>query len=318
MKAGAGKYDLAFVRRRILARRGFAEKCALTVAMIALPALLRYVVDRGGAGFPFAPFYPFVVLAAILLDWRFATVVVIGAGVLSAYVFPRFAISTLPLAKRAVISGLYLAASAMLIVIGAVLRRALAELQEASERQTLAAQELLHRFKNMVAVVNALALQTVRNSPPGEFYPVLSGRLDALIRAADLATLELSPCELGTLVDSAIEPFQLDGRIRANGPAATLASRHATALLLALHELATNAVKYGALSRPEGTIAIDWTAVAEGTAVHLVWHERGGPPLTPPAKTGFGSRLLQTLPDAIAVTRHFEPEGLRCEIRIAL
>jgi len=317
MKAGTAKYDLASVRRLILARRGFPEKCALTGAMVLLPALLRYVVDRGEAGFPFATFYPFVVLAAVMLDWRFATVVAIGAGILSAYFFPAFAINSLPFARRVLIAGVYLAASSMLIGIGAVLRRALAELQEASEQQALRAQELLHRFKNMVAVVNALALQTVRNSPPAEFYPVLSGRLDALVKAADLAMLELSPCELSALVDSAIEPFQLDGRIRAQGPAATLASRHATALLLALHELATNAVKYGALSRPEGTIAIDWAPAGEA-AIDLVWLERGGPPPAEPTTTGFGSRLLQTMPDAVAVTRHFEPEGLRCAIRIAL
>lgn len=314
----AGRFDLAFVRRLILARRGLTEKCTLALSMIVLPALLRYAIDRGDAGFPFATFYPFVVLAAILLDWRFATVVAVGAGVLSAYIFPRFAISALPFARRALITGLYLAASAMLVAIGAVLRRALAELHEASERQALRAQELLHRFKNMVAVVNALALQTVRHSSPEEFYPVLSARLDALVRAADLAMLELSPCELGALVASAIEPFQLDGRIRVHGPAATLASRHATGLLLALHELATNAVKYGALSRPAGTIAIDWTTEAGGAAIHLVWLERGGPPLTEPATLGFGSRLLQTMPEAVTVTRHFEPQGLRCEIRIAL
>lgn len=312
------KFDLATVRRVILAPRGLAEKCLLTLAAILLPALLRWGIDGGHAGFPFATFYPFTVLAAVLLDWRFATIVAIGAGLFSAWVFPGIEFSHLPLAYRALIAAVYLVASGLLVAIGSVLRNALAELQAASDSQALRAQELVHRFKNMVAVVNALALQTVRNSPPEEFHPVLAGRLDALVKAAELAMIDLSPCDIAALVESALTPFQLDGRIRTQGPAAALAGRTATALMLALHELATNAVKYGALAAPAGTIMITWTRAAGAAAIDLVWLERGGPPVCSPARLGFGSRLLETMPGAIAVTRYFEPDGLRCAIRINL
>jgi two-component sensor histidine kinase len=316
--ARVGTLDLALVRRLVLRQRGLAEKWALTLAAIVVPALLRWALDRGQAGFPFTTFYPFVVLAAVVLDWRFAAIVAIGAGLFSAYVFPRFAFASLPFASRALFASVYLTASGLLVAIGSVLRNALAELQEVNDQQALRTQELMHRFKNMVAVVNALALQTVRNSPPEEFYHVLSGRLDALVKAAELAMMELSPCDITTLVESAIAPFQLRGSIRAHGPGAQLAGRSATALMLALHELATNAVKYGALSRPEGTVIIDWAAADTGHALELVWLERGGPAVSEPASLGFGSRLLATMPEAVAVSHDFHAEGLRCQIRIAL
>lgn len=310
------KLDLATVRRVILARRGPGQKVGLTLAAILLPALLRWAIDRGHSGFPFATFYPFVVLSAVLLDWRFASIVAIGAGLFSAYVFPRLDFPGLPLANRALIGGVYLVASATLVAIGSVLRNALAELQTASDSQAIRAQELVHRFKNLVAVVNALALQTVRNSPPESFHPVLSGRLDALVKATELAMMDHSPCDIGTLVASALAPFQNEGRIRIQGSPALLAGKAVTALVLALHELATNAVKYGALARPDGSITIVWTPASGEPGFELVWLERGGPPVSPPAALGFGSRLLDTMPEAIAITRHFEPDGLRCEIRI--
>jgi len=183
-------------------------------------------------------------------------------------------------------------------IIGAVCAAA-----DVTERHRYEAQlrllldELNHRVKNTLAIVQALAQQTMRTRPePADFAAAFSDRLGAMARSHNLLTEHSwRGAGLEELVRGALSAFLDEGRcIDIGGDDVTIPASAAITLGLVLHELATNASKYGALSVPSGRLAVRWT-VAEapgGRAVDLRWTESGGPPVTPPSRRGFGSRLL--------------------------
>ena len=194
--------------------------------------------------------------------------------------------------------------------------RDITERRAAEERHVLLVAELNHRVKNTLANVLALAEQTRRSADqrkPGvperrRFQADLQGRLQALSRTHDLLTREAwgGVC-LGDLARLAVEPFAAGDpaappRIRMAGPPLRLAPQAAISLAMALYELASNAVSYGALSRLDGWVSLEWSieppragdAVPALGAAAVQWREQGGPELAgPPARRGFGSRLLE-------------------------
>jgi two-component sensor histidine kinase len=176
----------------------------------------------------------------------------------------------------------------------------------AGERQALIVAELHHRVKNTLTVVLALAEQSLRATGGGaetrRFHADFQARLLALSRAHDLLTREAwGETDLAGLARAALAPFGILGedgapaRIEARGPRVLLAPEAAVSLAMALHELATNATKHGALSRPAGGVSLAWGRAADGgAALDVAWTESGGPPLDgPPARRGFGLHLLE-------------------------
>jgi len=198
------------------------------------------------------------------------------------------------------------------------------ERRRAEKRQRLLINELNHRVKNTLATVQSIAAQTLRSAPSLEqAREAFEARLVALAAAHDLLTAESwHGARLTDVVASAMSPFETARRpqVSRSGPPVWLTAQRALALSMALHELATNAVKYGALSVPEGRVTIRWSLSADNL-LSLSWIEHGGPPVAPPERAGFGSRLLQRslareLSGEVAFT--FAPEGVRCEIRCRL
>ena len=194
---------------------------------------------------------------------------------------------------------------------------------QAEEHQRLLVDELNHRVKNMLTVVVSLASQTLRRTPTLDaFSDVFLGRLQALTAAYTLLTREnWSSVQLREIVEEELRPFVAPDRanIRIEGPAVSLDSRSALALGLALHELATNAVKYGALSVTEGDVAVTWSLEGEDASeLVLTWVECHGPPVEPPATRGFGRSLIE---QALAhdmraeATLEFTPDGVRATVR---
>ena len=177
--------------------------------------------------------------------------------------------------------------------------RDITELKQNEARQTLLMQELAHRVKNTLAMVQAVATQTLRNAHSLEnAAEMLSARLLALAQAHDvLMQGSWSSADLRGLVDTAVslhgdgEP----GRFVVRGPDVMLAPRPGLTLALILHELGTNAAKYGALSNRAGHVAISWeiAPVAGEDLLCFRWEEIGGPPVAPPTRTGFGTRLIE-------------------------
>jgi PAS domain S-box-containing protein len=198
------------------------------------------------------------------------------------------------------------------------------ERRRAEERRALLIGELNHRVKNTLATVQSLARQTLRAAPdPADFVAAFQGRLKALARAHDLLTRESwEGVTLRDVVQAALAPWLEGveaGRIRIEGPSVRLAPQQALGLSMALHELATNAIKHGALSTPGGRVSLTWRCDdAEAT---MDWVEAGGPSVRPPMRLGFGSRLLgRPLATELngAVELSFAPAGVRCAIRLPL
>ncbi len=210
--------------------------------------------------------------------------------------------------------------------VGAV--RDVTEEKEAEERQNLLTRELQHRVKNTLAMVNALANQTLRRAANvQDGLAAFSARLLALGHAHDILTqTSWTSAPIAAIVERSLATHRPSDETRLSwtGPNVRLNARQALALSLALHELATNAAKYGAFSNETGTVQIAWRLSASGEgAVHLLleWREIGGPPVSPPAARGFGSRLIQqSLASEFrgTVDMHFEAAGLVCVIEGAL
>jgi len=202
----------------------------------------------------------------------------------------------------------------------ALLRTALAKAEGAGERSELITQELKHRIGNLLAVIQAIARQTL-GAADSASVEAFNARLVALAEAQKLLIdAETRPASLEEVVLAALAPHCPDGdRARISGPEVTLSGRRAHGLTLALHELATNAAKYGALSTDDGGIDIIWTA--NDGKLDLLWREHGGPPVVTPTRRGFGSMLI-TRNLGIAFGGHvdlqFDPAGLTCRLTAAM
>ena len=199
----------------------------------------------------------------------------------------------------------------------ALLRAALARSESAGVRRELVTQELKHRIGNVLAVVQAVARQTFREADAASVDD-FSARMLALGAAQKvLIDSETRAAMIANVVSDALAPHCIDGqRATISGPELALGGRRAHALTLALHELATNAAKYGALSVEDGWIEVVWTTI-DG-AFDLLWREHGGPLVAVPTRRGFGSRLI-TRNLAIAfggeVELDFKPAGVECRLR---
>jgi two-component sensor histidine kinase len=176
--------------------------------------------------------------------------------------------------------------------------------------------ELQHRAKNGMTVVIALIQQTGRTATSvDDFQSKLIDRFHALARAQTvLDESSGGPASLKALIDEVLGPFDTGGRITGDmvGSDVGISRDTAVGLCLVLHELATNATKYGALSVPAGSVGLRWTISKR--KVSMLWQERGGPLVESPTRTGFGTRLFKrVMPDG-SVAVSFEPNGVRADI----
>jgi PAS domain S-box-containing protein len=197
------------------------------------------------------------------------------------------------------------------------------ERRSAEQAKELLLSESQHRIKNTLATVQAIAGQTLRHTPPAE-RESFQARLHALGEAHDLLTsANWNEAPLREVVAHALKPFEgKDRRVIVEGPLISLPARTSLLLTLCLHELATNAVKYGALSNGTGHVHIGWQPAGNGEQrkVRLSWRESGGPPVAVPSRKGFGSLLIET---SFGGTNQqpiveFRPQGLRCLLDLPL
>jgi len=200
------------------------------------------------------------------------------------------------------------------------------DLKRAQTAQKLLMDELNHRVKNMLAVVQAISRQTKRaHADPESFYEALEQGLMALSAAHNLLTrTNWEGTTLSDLAKSLISTFGLDEkRLVLEGPSVALSPNAAISLCLAFHELATNAMKYGPWSGDRGTVTLTWQALPKMEPPQLVilWVERGGPKVNEPKKKGFGTQLLERTvgPEfGGAVDLDFAERGLTCRMELTL
>ncbi|GJE04558.1 hypothetical protein GMJLKIPL_6522 [Methylobacterium isbiliense] len=195
----------------------------------------------------------------------------------------------------------------------------------AEERQTLLIRELHHRVKNTLATVQAIVGSTARTaSSIDSFYEAFVGRIMSLAHTHSVLTEDVwQTASLRGLLENELKPYadgtmtpEADGRITLEGPAVDLASEIAVPIGMAIHELTTNAAKYGALSGRSGRVQVRWSLEPEGdrTILRFEWRESGGPAVTPPTRQGFGSRLLQRVLSTqvqATVATDYAADGLR-------
>lgn len=186
-------------------------------------------------------------------------------------------------------------------------------LEETDQKRALLARELTHRVKNTLTIISALARQTFREQRAvaetfNERVKALSGAYDLMLSGEGHST------DLKTLLSKALQPYAdlADERCHFEGPSLEVTPEMALGLSLVIHELMTNAIKYGALSNETGHIDIGWEVTRENAV--FTWHERGGPPVVKPTEEGFGSKLIRNAVPADGKTKihvDYLSEGLR-------
>lgn len=191
-----------------------------------------------------------------------------------------------------------------------------------AQQQSLLINELNHRVKNTLTTVQSITFQTLRNGGAAlDLQTAIEGRLVALSRAHDVLTREnWEAADLAEIVAVAARPYVVGqaARLIAEGPETKLAPQVALGFAMALQELATNALKYGAWSASEGVVEIAWSrSPTDPGVLDLVWRETGGPPVTPPSRRGFGARLLERgvgIEVGGSCRLEFARQGLICRI----
>lgn len=206
-------------------------------------------------------------------------------------------------------------------IIGAVnMLVDITERKHAEEQKTLLLRELAHRVNNSFAVILAITQQSLRNATsPEAFATSFTGRLQALAQAHNLLLAkDWAGADLAELAKGQLAPFCLDvaERFDIKGPRVRLLPTQVIALGVVLHELGTNAAKYGALSNNSGRVSLNWT-VSDGR-VRLVWTERDGPQVSPPSRKGLGSKLIERGLPAATIDWRFDPRGVVCSIDLPL
>jgi PAS domain S-box-containing protein len=195
----------------------------------------------------------------------------------------------------------------------------ISERRRSQEHLDLVMRELKHHMRNLLGLVQGLSSQTFRKDRPlRDAMDAFHGRLQALAAASDAITPQnVSTADIEDIVRNVVAPYRDKDAdpFLIQGTSVKLSTTVATSLAMALHELCTNALKYGALSVPEGRVMLKWTSDAEGFV--LDWAEQGGPAVVPAARVGFGSTLLKTALSAQPGSRtdlQFDPAGVRCRI----
>lgn len=195
------------------------------------------------------------------------------------------------------------------------------ERHHAEDQRNLLVAEMKHRVKNVFASVQAVASQTLKRITDEE-RSAFFGRLHALAAANDKLTGEnWDKAPLRELIYGVLEPFKQDHEIMLDGPGVWIDGSKSLLLTLVLHELATNAAKYGALSVRGGRVQVTWQLdQSDERKLKLNWRERGGPPAAPPAHKGFGSLLVERVMGSGSDESHFDfaPEGLTCTLTLTL
>lgn len=305
-----------YIRRSVRARPSSIEGLLRSALAVAVPTTMRWFIDKGANGAPFLLYFPAIQMISTFLGWRWGALTAVGSGIAGAYFFMP-SVHPLPTSwSAAVVLAMFGIAAGTIVVIGNLLRASLLENAERARQSEEFNRELQHRTKNSLQLMRALASQASKATDPAEFYETLAGRLGALAKANELLRFgALKSCDITGLVEAGIAPFSRD-QIVTRGPGCQVARQACTPLVMALHELGTNAHKYGALSCSRGRVDLAWQV--DGDEIELTWTESGGPPVAPPTRRGLGSRLLTTQGRMKVSAISYPPEGLTCTIRVPL
>ena len=303
----------AFARRGL--RPGSPEAFGFALVCVAAATLLRLAIDIATPNaVPFATYFPAILIATLIAGTAAGLLTTVLGAVISWYVFvpPRFSMSSLSTADL-VSLGLFFFAALAIIWIADRYRAVLRRLDEEEAYRKVVVEELGHRVKNKLATVYAILRHELRGHR--DVWESAAGRLRALSAADDfLVTGEGEGVALEQILDLELAPYG-SASVSKRGAPLTLSGKLPSVLALIVHELVTNAAKYGALSAPNGVIDISWAE--DGDDIVVDWRERGGPPVIAPAKRSFGTNLIERSLGAFqgSAKVEFAPGGVSCCMR---
>ena len=304
-----------------LVQLGLAPRspAALSFALLCVAAatLLRLAISLiAPDAVPYATYFPAILIATLIGGAVAGTF----AALLSAlaawtmFVPPRFSMAYLR-TDDVVGLGLFFFAAAAIIWVADRYRRVLRRLDEEEAYRQIVVADLSHRVKNKLATVYAILRHELRGHR--DVWQSAEGRLRALSVADDFlaATEDGQGVALTQILEMELAPYG-SARVSMTGEPVPLAGKLPSVFSLVVHELATNAAKYGALSAENGSIDISWREEAEH--IVLEWRESGGPPVQPPQKRSFGTSLIERSLDPFKGAAHldFAPEGVICRMRL--
>lgn len=316
-------------------RRRPALAYPVAAVLFGLAVLLRAPLAAWlHLSFPFLTFFIAVVFTTLICGAGPGFAVVAAASGYSWYVL-QDALTVGPKPTAAVIIAVFAVSASLLVLLLHFLNRLVEHVTAEQDRSEGFLQdsalselqleqlnvELRHRLKNTFAVINGLINQSARHSADiPSFASSLSGRLTAMGTAMDIvATLSFQGASLTELIARTLQPLVPPGgsRLITRGPETVVSGDVASALGLVLHELGTNAIKYGAWSNTSGAVSVSWdvqTLDEDEIKLDLLWAESGGPKVGTPERKGLGSALIDGGFPSARVERSFRPEGVRCRI----
>lgn len=307
----------------------------IAILIFSIAAALRVLLSRWlPPSLPFITFFVAVLLTTLIAGTG-PGVLVIGLSVVFGWYFYFAPMDNISAIESLLAIGLFAFLSGLMVAVAHMLNRKVEGLLDERARNEALLQdsalvelqleqmniELRHRLKNTFAVISGLITQSARYSRDiATFARTLSGRLSAMGLAMDLiATRNFQGAVLGELISDTLKPLVPPGvhRIEIKGPEVIVPGDIASALALTLHELGTNAIKYGAWSNEHGVVSIGWNTESlddEESRFELVWVEQGGPEVTEPERQGLGTILIDSGFPAAKVERDFTPDGVHCRI----
>jgi two-component sensor histidine kinase len=292
---------------------------ALTIALISLGAAtaLRFIGNWTNSDFLFAAYFPAILAAGLLAGIPAALGVTIASTIIVRLFFvPSYFHAGSHSYGELVDFLMYLVSAGLTISFSHYCRVVLKRLHRRNLTNEILAKELQHRSKNVCAAIDVIVRKSLADDP--ERAKKVFGRIKAMMHANELLTA--SQPQLLTVKQLLLETFAPYGedRLQAFGPEITLDPDAARHLILLVHELVTNAVKYGSLSRLSGRVLADWRE--DGDTIVLAWKESGGPRIETPQRVGFGSHLMTACIKALSGTmqQNFAPDGFSCSVTFKL
>jgi two-component sensor histidine kinase len=293
-----------------------ASAYLFALGAVALATIARIALGWLDVTLFYATYFPMVMLVALICGPPVATFASVTSAIVVwwAFVPPeyQFGVPTQSDIGNAI---LFLACCGLMIWVAQLYRRTVERLRENERQRTLIMRELEHRGKNTFAVVESIVRSSLEELP--DRAESIAGRIRAVSTTNDI--INRSPDHRSTIAAILQHEFEPHGahRLVTSGDGVELEANVARAMALVIHELVTNAVKYGALSQDGGTVSVRWRC--EGSAIAIDWREQGGPPVQPPARFGFGSKLVMRTMRTLggSVEPEFRPDGLVCRLTLS-
>ena len=305
------------IRSSVQIRPGSAGAYGAALLFVGVASLGRWGLALLGYESPsYTTYYPAVLFATVVGGTGTGAFATIVGGAIGWWAFTPPHLALLPLPFGLDIRFVSYLIVALLFVWGARYYRRFKGVQDEERLRKLAVEELGHRLKNKIAMIQSIISYQLRELP--ELRNEITNRLVALSRTDDLImAMEGQGARVGDILSTELGPYGLS-RTSMHGPDFSLPPRLAWTMALMVHELATNAAKYGALSTAEGKLTIRWSL--EDRTLKLEWRESGGPPIVSPTHRGFGLRLLSQGLDQFAgvVETTFEKTGLICTMKATI